>query len=251
MQENESVFTDVDATLSGYRAFSPVAFLALIVSLIAASITLVNASLVGVAFFAAAWAAITLFILHRVRSKTGFRLATFALFIALMAASATITYRHYRFAHLSQAAADHSRTWLQMLQDGKIHEPYQLSLKLSKRRKPGTRLASYYGTLEAPTADFKLFLEDEPEKSIREDGSDCSFIRGRMLYKKTADKREDFVIGYIFKRSDPSKGDRQIDIVMRRQVHLEPHGVQWIVEQIVNIQPKINRKLTAEKRNSE
>ena len=249
MHKEDSAFTDVDSTLDDYRAFSPLSLLALILALITGVIALVNASFVFLPMIAAVWAALTLVFLHaKGKGKTGVGMAVFALVFALICSTAPISYRHYRFRHLSQTAVEHAQKWLELVQQGKTYEPYQLTLRISKRRSPGTRLSAIYGSKDKPTPDFKVYLENEPEKSIRTDGTNCKLVPlANLLYRKTKAKQEDFYVGFEFQRADSNLESRFFQVQMRRQEHLEPYGVQWIAEWVFNMRPQLPRRATREK----
>ena len=244
MNDDNSFFTDDDMTVETYRVFSPASLAAFLLSLFLGTISLVNRDLVYISVPALIFALYSLVRLCLIKGKaTGWILTSLAVFIPIFAMAAPMTYRYYRLGYLADQAIEHSQTWLKLVQDGKVHEPFQLMQLKYGREEPGTDLAVALGTVDNPGKDLEYYLRNEPEITIREDGDQGTFkIKGINYFEDEAISTvEHFLIRYEYTR--PAGDKRIFDIDMRRQKYAAKNDVVWNVWRIRNIEPKSRRHI--------
>ena len=250
VKNSQSPFTDVDLTMEDYRPFSILSLICLLMSILLGVITLVKPSLAVGSILMAIFAVVLLVWLHpRKRKLSGYRLAGMALFISLFVVAASISYKQYRLAHLENTAVRLSNEFLDLAKQGRVHELYQLTLDYDDRVKPGGSLVERYGTLTSPGPELELYLKQEPELSLRQDGEQAEL---ELLLKSYMDReiyKERFMVGYKYTRPDGEA--RFFSVFLMRLDYPTPPGPQWYVFNIMNYQPKIPRSLTQQQQGAD
>ena len=245
-----SAFTDPDLLVDDYRRFSPLALIALLISLGVGVIAIVNKSILPFTVVAAVFSIVTLILMHRSSHRLiGYRLAGLGLFVAVFCGTAGWAYHQYRYQHLRRVAMDVGEQWLDLAQQGRMHELYQLSLQYTWRQPSGTDLVKAYGSLEKPGKEMELYLRQEPERSIREDGDQAKFTLMATLYNKPRLLREAFILGYLYQR--PNGETRKFNLHLIRCDYPTPPGPIWYFEGVSNIDPQIDRQATRQQQGAE
>ncbi len=241
MADSDSIFTDQDMTVQNYRSFSPLSLIAFVVSCAVSLIALVNYNLVFLAGVGVIFAVISIYkLIRRQGRSTGYVLSALALAMPLFSIAAPITYHRLRLKHLVETAIEYSETWLELVQDGKIHEPYELTLLRYQREKIGTDLAVARGPVSAPKNELQFYLKNEPEISIRADGHKGTLRRVGLVYYDAESKIsvENFNVLYEYTRPDGDQ--RRFRLRMRRQIYDRGTTVYWNVI-VMNIMPRESR----------
>ncbi|MCH2181598.1 MAG: hypothetical protein MK108_06285 [Mariniblastus sp.] len=250
MKNSQSPFTDVDLTIENYRPFSILSLACLLLAALAGIITIVKPSLIFGSVAMAVFASAILIWLHPQRQKLlGYRLAGIALFISLFVVAASIAYQQYRLVHLQNTAVRFCNEFLDLAKQGRMHELYQLTLNYDNRAKPGESLVERYGTLTSPGPELDMYLKQEPELSLRQDGDQAELNLLLKSYIEREIYKEKFMIGFKYNRPDGEA--RYFSMFLMRLDYPEPHGPQWYVYNITNYQPSIPRNLTQQQQGVE
>jgi hypothetical protein len=178
------------------------------------------------------------------QNLSGYNLAAVALFVALFATSSSIAYQQFRLGHLQNTAIMFGGKWLELAEQGRMHELYQMSLEYNNRADVGSSLVEKYGTLTSPGPELELYLKQEPEVSLRTDGDQADVSPIAVSYKKDHIFKEKFIIGYKYER--PGGETRLFSLYLMRMDYPTPPGPQWYVYGIINHNPNIPRQLTQE-----
>ena len=197
----------------------------------------------GFAVFVLAW------LFPRRRKINGYKMAGLALFISLFALSSSLAYQQQRREHIVRAAIVFGGDWVDLAQQGRIYELYQLSLNYNSRATPETDLVQKYGTLTSPGPELELYLKQEPEVAIREDAEQAQLETVLTKYEKLGILKERVIVGYKYTR--PNGDIREFGLYLIRMDYPTPLGPQWYVEGLVNYKPQIARQLTDQQRGTE
>lgn len=241
MADQESVFTDQDMTLETYRAFSPLALTSFFVSLLLSSIAVINPVLVGLTIPAILLALVCIGLLFRNRHKmTGFKLAGLALAFPISAGAGVLSYQWIRFEFKQAEAIRHADEWLQLVEEGKTHEPFELMQLRYARQPVGTDLAAVYGDEHNPGPELEYYLRNQPERDLREDGGTGTWTHTNVYFQRdplvpTADR---FIVEYDYRR--PSGESRVFALDMRRHLYGDKQVV-WSVDRVINNVPREER----------
>ena len=250
MKNSQSPFTDVDLTIENYRPFSVISLICLLFSLLMSVIVIVKHDFAIGAMAAAVFAIALLIWLHPRKQKlSGYHLASVALFVSLFAVTASTAYQQYRISYLQNAAVRISNEFLDLAKQGRMHELYQLTLDYNYRVKTGGSLVERYGTLTSPGAELELYLKQEPELALRQDGGQGKLQPIIKSYLGIDIYKEKFLVGYKYERPDGEI--RFFSLFLVRFNYPQPIGPQWQVYNITNYQPAIPRALTEQQQGVE
>jgi hypothetical protein len=105
------------------------------------------------------------------RVLLGRRAAVIGLVLSLLFVAWGMTRFYSRQHVLRDQARQHAEQWLQLVQQGRLHEAHQLHLAQEERQAPDVDLVKYYRDTREPRRDFRSFFDLPPLREIVDQGT--------------------------------------------------------------------------------
>jgi hypothetical protein len=105
------------------------------------------------------------------RVVLGRRAAVIGLLLGLGFVGWGVTRYYLRQRILQQQAHQHADAWLQLVQQGRLHEAHQLHLGQDQRQTPEADLAKYYRDSREPQREFHSFFDVAPVRDLVDQGA--------------------------------------------------------------------------------
>lgn len=182
---------------------------------------------------------ISLFTLARNPDKIGRKAALTGMFLAILVGSFTVTRHLSRQGWLAGEARQCADTWLERIQQNKLHEAHQLHLPQPQRAATGVSLEKHYNNGQPPLQEgFEGFYGAAPMKKLVEVAAAAKFeFVGRVGYRPDV-SHDDVVLRYLARyKEDGEAKQLKMDICMRRSPETDDGMGSWHVYEVMEADP--------------
>ncbi len=231
-----------------YRRISPMCFIAFAAGLVSL-IALINVDMAALPILAAMFCVgVIVKVSTSGENVIGLRWAYFGLLLPFIALAAGFSYQQSYRQFINAKAVEFVDEWLNLVQQGEIHRPYELTLRFPDRQPSNVDLKAYYDNLPSDYSatknnrHFVSYLTVEPEISLRREGKNCKIELEKQVAYFPAFRSERIRLQYLLTFSSTNE-QRRIIIEIKRDNYPEPTGPQWTISNVFNTDPELPRKL--------
>jgi hypothetical protein len=211
-----------------YRSVSALAVVAFALGILSL-LALISPVLWIVPVAAVAVALIAIRVIKNDPQKSGQRLATIGLFVAVCVGIWAVSYHFSREWYLFHKARQFADDWLAVVQDGNLYEAHQLHLPYVDRFEDKDKLAEYYDSLVDVEDSVTEFFGEKPLDEFVENAS-----RGKVEYvggtSHTTFGKSDFLtLKYVLKYGD---NELVLNIQLERILNYGDGRHYWRIEAV-------------------
>ncbi len=164
--------------------------------------------------------------------KSGQRLATIGLFVAVCVGIWAVSYHFSREWYLFHTARKFADDWLTVVQDGNLYEAHQLHLPYIDRFDDKDRLSEYYDSVVEVEDSATEFFGEKPLDEFVKNAS-----RGKVEYSggtaHTTFGKSDFItLKYVLKYEDNGPNELVLNVQLERILNYGDGRHYWRIEAV-------------------